>query len=64
LNGFRPAGPGIWQGEAFIPDRGLTVPATMTRIGRDALQIEGCSLAGYLCRKQVWRRVAARRGRG
>jgi uncharacterized protein (DUF2147 family) len=62
LIGFRPAGAGVWQGEAFVPDMGLTVPATMTRIGRDALQIEGCSFGGYLCKQQIWRRVAGRRG--
>jgi uncharacterized protein (DUF2147 family) len=64
LNGFRPAGAGIWQGEAFVPDKGLTVPATMTRIGRDSLQIEGCSFGGYLCRQQIWHRVATGRRRG
>ena len=63
LIGFRPAGRGRWEGEAFVPDMGVTVPATMVQIGRDALEIEGCSLGGYLCKKQLWRRVAARGGR-
>ncbi len=58
LSGFRAAGAGRWQGEAFVPDMGVTVTATMVLIGRDTLEIEGCGLGGYLCRKQVWRRIA------
>ena len=60
LSDFRPAGRGTWQGQAFIPDVGITVPATMTQVGRDRLQISGCALAGYMCKEQVWTRVAAR----
>lgn len=60
LSDFRPAGRGIWQGTAFIPDMGVTVPATMTQLSRDRLQIEGCGMGGYLCKQQVWTRVAAR----
>jgi uncharacterized protein (DUF2147 family) len=63
LHDLRPAGPGRWAGEAFIPDLGITAEATMTQLSRDELQIEGCRLGGYLCRRQVWHRVAAR-GRG
>ena len=59
LSDFRPAGAGIWQGQAFIPDMGVTVPATMTQLGRDRLQIEGCGMGGYLCKQQIWTRVAA-----
>lgn len=58
--GFRPAGRNRWEGQAFIPDLGLTVPAAMILIGRDQIQIEGCSLGGYLCRNQVWHRVGPR----
>jgi uncharacterized protein (DUF2147 family) len=57
LRDFRPAGAGRWQGEAFVPDKALTVAATMVQVGRDALEIEGCALGGYLCRKQAWRRT-------
>ena len=60
LSNFRPAGRGRWEGEAFVVDLGLTVPAVMTQLDRNALQIEGCSLGGYLCRNQVWHRVSAR----
>ena len=58
LTGFRPIGAGRWQGEAFIPDLGLTAPATMVQLDRNSLEIEGCSLGGYLCKKQLWRRTA------
>jgi uncharacterized protein (DUF2147 family) len=60
MSDFRPAGAGTWQGQAFIPDLGVTVPATMTQLGRDRLQIEGCGMGGYLCKQQVWTRVAVR----
>jgi uncharacterized protein (DUF2147 family) len=60
MSDFRPAGRGTWQGQAFIPDVGITVPATMTQIGRDRLQISGCAMGGYMCKEQVWTRVAAR----
>jgi uncharacterized protein (DUF2147 family) len=60
MDGFRPAGRNRWEGQAFVPDLGLTVPAVMTQIGRDQIQIEGCSLGGYLCRNQVWHRVGPR----
>ena len=60
MDGFRPAGPNRWEGQAFVPDLAVTVPATMTLIGRDRIQIEGCSLGGYLCRNQVWHRVGGR----
>jgi uncharacterized protein (DUF2147 family) len=63
LTGFRPAGAGRWQGEAFVPDMGVTVTATMVQLGRDTLEIEGCGMGGYLCRKQVWRRAPAAKGR-
>ncbi len=60
MDGFRAVGPGRWEGQAFIPDLGVTVPATMTQLDRDEIQIEGCSLGGYLCRNQVWHRVGPR----
>ena len=63
LTGFRAVGAGRWQGEAFVPDMGVTVTATMVQLGRDTLEIEGCSFGGYLCRKQVWRRTPAGKGR-
>ena len=61
LHDFRPVGPGRWEGQAFVPDLGVTVPATMTQLGRNSLQIEGCAVGGYLCKSQVWRRTRAAR---
>ena len=60
MDGFRPIGPGRWEGQAFVADLAVTVPATMTLIGRDQIEIEGCSLGGYLCRSQIWHRVGPR----
>ena len=63
LTGFRAVGAGRWQGEAFIADRGVTVIATMVQLGPDALEIEGCGLGGYLCKRQLWRRTPPTRAR-
>lgn len=60
MDGFRAVGPDRWEGTAFVPDLAVTVPATMTLIGRDQMEIEGCSLGGYLCRNQIWHRVGPR----
>ena len=58
LSDFQPVGPGRWEGEAFVPDMGVTVTATMIQVNRNALEIEGCSFGGYLCKRQVWSRTS------
>ena len=59
LHDFRPAGPGRWEGQAFVADLGQTVDSEMVQLGPDLLQIDGCALGGFLCKKQVWHRTAA-----
>lgn len=58
LRGYRPAGNGLWQGEAFIPDLGGRFPSEISLLSRNELQIEGCRFGRLLCRRQVWRRGA------
>ena len=59
FRGVRPAGPGVWQGEVFVPDMGETAEATITLTGPGELQIDGCRLGGLLCKQQYWHKVAA-----
>lgn len=55
----RPAEPGAWQGEVFVPDLGTTADGTLMLLGPDTLEIDGCRLHGLLCKKQVWHKVSA-----
>jgi uncharacterized protein (DUF2147 family) len=55
----RPAGPGAWEGEVFVPDLGTTADGNLMLLGPDTLEIDGCRLGGLLCRKQVWHKIAA-----
>ena len=41
---------GQWKGRLFIPDLGGTVRATIRQTGPDHLEVEGCELAGIICR--------------
>jgi uncharacterized protein (DUF2147 family) len=59
FRGVRPAGPGAWQGEVFVPDMGETAEATITMTGPGELQIDGCRYGGLLCKQQFWHKVAA-----
>ena len=59
FRGVRPAGPGVWQGEVFVPDMGETAEATITLTGPGELQIDGCRFGGLMCKQQFWHKVAA-----
>ena len=56
-----PAGGGAWQGEFFVPDRNVRAPGELRLLGPRTLEIEGCAVAGILCKTQQWTRVAATR---
>ena len=56
-----PAGEGAWRGEFFVPDRNVRAPGELRLLGPRALEIEGCAVAGLLCKSQQWTRVAAPR---
>ena len=48
---------GDWRdGHAFNPDDGNTYAAALRRLDADRIVVEGCLL--FLCREQVWLRVA------
>jgi uncharacterized protein (DUF2147 family) len=59
LSGVRPAGDGLFKGQAFDPKRNIRAPATIRQIGPNRLSVRGCALAGmFLCKEQVWTKVS------
>lgn len=57
LRGYRPAGPGLYRGEVYVPDMGRSFTSTIQQRGANALKISGCILGGLLCKSQDWRRA-------
>ena len=57
LSGARPVGNGVFKGRGFIPRRNITAPATIRQRGPNVMEVEGCALAGLLCKEQRWTRV-------
>ncbi len=58
LSGARPVRPGVYKGRAFVPRRNIHSSATMRQTGPNSMVVEGCALAGLLCREQRWTRVS------
>lgn len=58
LQGYRRVGPDGWLGRVFVPDMGRSFSSRLRQTSPTTLVISGCVLRGYLCRSQVWRRVA------
>ena len=57
LRGYRPAGPGLYRGEVYVPDMGRTFSSTIEQRGANDLKISGCILGGLICKSQDWRRA-------
>jgi uncharacterized protein (DUF2147 family) len=57
LTGARPVGNGIYKGRGFVPRRNVHAPATIRQTGPNSMVVEGCALAGLLCKEQRWTRV-------
>src|SRR4028118_53828 len=57
LSGARPVGKGVYKGRGFIPKRNISAPATIRQRGPNVMEVEGCALAGLLCKEQRWTRV-------
>ena len=59
LSNLRRAGNGTFRGQAFDPKRNIRAPATIRVLGPDAIEVEGCAIAGMLlCKEQRWTRVS------
>ena len=48
---------GEWTGKVYSPNEGNTFDASLFMEGPNSIKMEGCKLAGLLCRNQIWTRV-------
>jgi len=58
LQDYRPEGHGSWTGRVYVPDMGRTFSSRIKQTSPDTLAISGCLIGGFLCKTQVWHRVA------
>src|SRR5688500_16491540 len=57
LTGARPVGPNTYKGKGFVPRRNVHARATIRQTGPNTMVVEGCALAGLLCKEQRWTRI-------
>ena len=57
LSGAKPVGKGVYKGRGFVPKRNIYAPATIRQVGANTMEVEGCALAGLLCKEQRWTRI-------
>ena len=58
LQGYRPQGHGSWAGRVYVPDMGRSFSSRIRQTSAGTLSISGCLVGGFLCKSQVWHRVA------
>lgn len=49
---------GNWRGKVFVPSLNMTFSGTAEFVDASALRARGCVIGNFLCKSQVWRRVA------
>ena len=59
MSGLEQIGQGEWQGSVFVPDRNVRAEGKFRLMSATRLVVEGCTLGGFLCKEQLWTRVAA-----
>lgn len=59
LSGAKPIGPGKYKGRGFVPKQNIHSSATIRQTGPNTMVVEGCALAGLLCKEQRWTRVTS-----
>jgi len=47
-----------WSGTVYIPDMGRSFSSRIKQNSPQQLTISGCLIGGFLCKSQVWHRVA------
>ena len=55
--GMRPSGADKWSGQVYNAEDGKTYSGSITVVSAGALKLEGCALAGLICKAQTWTRV-------
>jgi len=48
---------GEWTGKVYAPSDGKIHDATFLMDGPNSIKMEGCALAGLICRTRIWTRV-------
>ena len=56
LHDLLPAATKRWVGTLFVPDRNLTVWASVTLVDPVTISMRGCLVANFLCKSQTWKR--------
>jgi uncharacterized protein (DUF2147 family) len=55
---FRQIRPGAWSGRVLIPDLGRIFSAKMKALDAKTIKGSGCLIGGFICKSQVWKRIA------
>jgi uncharacterized protein (DUF2147 family) len=55
--GMKPSGADKWSGQVYNAEDGKTYSGSITMVSAGALKLEGCALAGLICKTQTWTRV-------
>lgn len=62
LQDYRLTGSGGWRGTVYVPDMGRRFDSRIETLSSARLpmrlKVSGCLLGGWLCRSQVWTRIA------
>ncbi|NGM48465.1 DUF2147 domain-containing protein [Caulobacter sp. 602-2] len=58
LRDFTPSEKGEWRGKVFAPDVNMTFSGRVLVLDAGKLRAKGCVLGNFLCKTQVWTRVA------
>lgn len=57
LRDYHAVGPLAWKGTIFVPDLGRSFSSRMIELDPNTLQVSGCLIGGFICKKQVWHRA-------
>lgn len=58
LQDYRAEAPGRWRGSVYVPDLGHSFSSRITQLSPNELKISGCLLGRFVCKSQVWRKIA------
>ena len=59
LTDLKPAGSGLYKGQAFEPKRNIRGSATVRQLGPNTMVVKGCAVLGLFCKEQRWTRVTS-----
>ena len=57
LSDLKPAGGGLFKGQAYEPKRNIKGSATVRQLGSNTMVVKGCAVLGLFCKEQRWTRV-------